>query len=309
MKNIFLSIGIVLILSMLFIPLLSLGGEKEEKKSEKEEKTIRVLMSESGEIEEISIKDYIFGVVSAEMPAEYETEALKAQAVASYTYALYKTKENSQREYDITDSPDTAQHFIKREKAREKWGDKAYVYEEKIDNAVGEVLGQFVAYEKEPILALYYAISAGKTENVKDVFGIDLPYLSSVDSSFEIDSKGYSSSLKLSAEEFKELIKNEVELSGEPSTFLGEIKKRENGYVESLIIGGKEFKGTEIRKIFSLRSANFDVCFDENFIFTVRGYGHGVGLSQTGAQCLSKQGKTYTEILNYYYKDCEILSE
>lgn len=308
MKNNLISIGIILFLSMLFIPLLSLNG-KPAQKEEKEQKTIRVLMSDSGQVEEITIKDYIFGVVSAEMPAEYETEAIKAQAVASYTYALYKSKENSEKEYDLTDSPNTAQHFIKREKAREKWGEKADLYEEKIESAVSEVSGQFVAYENKPILALYYAISAGKTENVKDVFGIELPYLIPVDSSFEIDSKGYLSSLELTAEEFKELIKNEVELSGEPTSFLGEIKRRENGYVESLFIGGKEFKGTEIRKIFSLRSANFDVQFNEKFIFTVRGYGHGVGLSQTGAQCLAKSGKTYKEILNHYYPNCEILSE
>ncbi len=307
MKNNFISIGIILFLSMLFIPLLSLSGHKT--KTAEAEKTIRVLMSENGEVEEVKIKDYIFGVVSAEMPAEYETEAIKAQAVASYTYALYKSKENSEKEYDLTDSPNTAQHFIKREQAREKWGEKASIYEEKIDSAVNEVLGEFVAYENKPILALYYAISAGKTENVKDVFGIDLPYLTSVNSEFEIGSKGYLSSLEVTPEEFKELIKNEVELSGEPNAFLGEIKRRENGYVESLFIGGKEFKGTEIRKIFSLRSANFDVSFDEKFIFTVRGYGHGVGLSQTGAQCLAKEGKKYIEILKHYYKDCEILSE
>ncbi len=306
MKNIFVYILVLLFLSMLFIPFISLKTPSTTE--ETKEKTIRVLITEENKVECLKITDYIFGVVAAEMPAEYSEEALKAQAVAAYTYALYKQKENANKDYDITDSPDTAQHYITKEKAKEKWGEKADFYIEKLEGCVEKVAGEYVAYNSEPILALYYAISAGKTENVKDVFGIDLPYLVSVESSFDTEANGYQSTLELTPEEFAEAIKNEVELSGEPENWLGEIKERENGYVETIKIGEKEFKGTEIRKIFSLRSANFDIAFSDKFKFTVFGYGHGVGLSQTGAEGLAKQGKTYKEILNHYYINCEILS-
>ena len=319
MKNILIYLAVALILLMLFLPLISLNGTGtalggvEEIKIEEitagESEKFSVLISETGQTEEIPVADYIFGVVAAEMNASFHTEALKAQAVAAYTYALRRRAENADKPYDITDSPSTDQHYINEASAREKWGDKADEYVEKIKGAVAAVEGEFVAFSGEPILALYHSASGGKTEDIKNVFGTELPYLVSVDSLGDILSEEYSSECKFSNEEFKKLVGENADLSGEISSWVGETRHRENGYVESVMIGGKALSGVQIRKLFSLRSANFDIKYDNGFIFTVRGYGHGVGLSQTGAEYMARQGGTYKEILLWYYKNTEILKE
>lgn len=317
MKNILIYIAVILILLMLFLPLIAISPQSVAKGNEENFKTeeisateaekFKVFLSQTEEISEIKAEDYIFGVVAAEMPLSYSEEALKAQAVAAYTYALRRSKENADKPYDITDSPDTDQHYISMEKAKEKWGEKAGEYEEKLRKAVNEVKGEFIAFSDEPILALYHSSSGGKTENIKDVFGTELPYLVSVDSLGDIMDKEYESKADFSVEEFEKLMGEHTDLSGPLNTWVGGTKHRENGYVESINIGGKAFSGVEIRKIFSLRSANFELSFDEGFIFTVHGYGHGVGLSQTGAEYMAKQGGTYKEILLWYYKGTEIL--
>lgn len=319
MKNILIYLAVALILLMLFLPLISINGsgnalggaesEKTEEKAVQKSEKFSVLISETGKIEEIPAADYIFGVVAAEMNASYHPEALKAQAVAAYTYALRRKGENAEKQYDITDSPNTDQHYITEAAAREKWGDKAEEYSEKIKNAVSAVEGEFVAFSGEPILALYHSCSGGKTEDIKNVFGTELPYLVPVDSLGDLLSDEFSSECLFSNEEFKKLVGENADLSGEISTWVGETRHRENGYVESVLIGGKALSGVEIRKIFSLRSANFDIKYDNGFVFSVRGYGHGVGLSQTGAEYMAQQGGGYKEILLWYYKGTEILKK
>ncbi len=320
MKNIYVIIAALLILCMLFLPLIAIGGKQTEDlpnippstdtDTEKKEETITVLNSETGQNMKMNISDYIFGVVSAEMPAEYCEEALKAQAVAAYTYALYKIKENADKPYDITDSFATDQHYISEQEAQQKWGEQAVTYTEKIKNAIKSVEGEYISYSGEPILALYHAISGGKTENILDVFSVELPYLVSCDSIGDLLDKEYQSTVSLTQEQFGTLLKDKVTLSGDAKNWVGQVQHRDNGYVKSVAICGKEFKGTEIRSIFSLRSANFDLSFDGvSFNFNVRGYGHGVGMSQTGAEYMAKQGGTYKEILMWYYKNCEITKQ
>lgn len=318
MKNIYVIISLILIFFMLLLPLLSLkGGESTGKEEnavitfgglEDESAQVSVLMSDTQKIEKMDINDYIFGVVAAEMPALYEKEALKAQAVAAYTYALHRAQQNSDKPYDITDSPATDQCYISKEKAQEKWGENAAEYEEKIKGAISEVEGEYIAYNKKPILALYHAISGGKTESCKAVFGQDLPYLTVCDSIGDLTAKGYLQTVEFTAAELKEKLANKVSLSSDEGEWIGEIKHRDNGYTESIKICGKSLTGTELRTALSLRSANFDAEYKNGkFVFTTRGYGHGVGMSQAGAQHLAKQGGTYKEILLWYYKDCEIV--
>lgn len=317
MKNIYVIIAALLILFMLFLPLISIGGKQIEDlpetqnitdtEKDKKEQNIIVLNSETGQNMNMKMSDYIFGVVAAEMPAEYCEEALKAQAVAAYTYALYKIKENADKPYDITDSFATDQHYIDEQETQKKWGEKAAKNSEKIKNAVKSVEGEYISYSGEPILALYHAISGGKTENILDVFSVELPYLVSCDSIGDLLDAEYQSSVVLTPEQFSTILKDKVTLSGEAKDWVGQIQHRDNGYVKSVNVCGKEFKGTEIRSIFSLRSANFDLSYDGvSFNFNVRGYGHGVGMSQTGAEYMAKQGGTYKEILMWYYKNCEI---
>ena len=157
-------------------------------------------------------------------------------------------------------------------------------------------------------MALYHAISGGKTESCEAVFGNSLPYLCGVDSSGDILNPDYQKTQSFTPEQFSTALKEVVELSGEPINWITEVKTQENGYIESVTVGGVTVKGTEIRKLLGLRSANFDVAFGQNFDFTVRGYGHGVGLSQSGADYLAKQGKTAEEIINWYYPGCTIKS-
>ncbi len=318
MKNIYVIISLILIFFMLLLPLLSLKGEESTGKEENavitfggledESAKVSVMMSDTQKIEKMDINDYIFGVVAAEMPALYEKEALKAQAVAAYTYTLNRAQQNSDKPYDITDSPATDQCYISKEKAQEKWGENAAEYEEKIKGAISEVEGEYIAYNKKPILALYHAISGGKTESCKAVFGQDLPYLTVCDSIGDLTAKGYLQTVEFTAAELKEKLANKVSLSSNEGEWIGEIKHRDNGYTESIKICGKSLTGTELRAALSLRSANFDAEYKNGkFVFTTRGYGHGVGMSQAGAQHLAKQGGTYKEILLWYYKDCEIV--
>ena len=317
MKNIYVIISLILIFFMLLLPLLSLkkaegpsgeqgsvtvSGELEQKNAQ-----ISVYISESGKIEKMDVGEYIFGVVAAEMPALYNEEALKAQAVAAYTYALYRAETNKDKEYDITDSPSSDQCFITAEKAREKWGEKAAEYEEKIMGAVSAVAGEYLSYNGKPALALYHAISGGKTENSSSVFGQELPYLVSKESIGDLTANGYSSSAEFTITEFKERLKESVSFSKSEGEWIEAVNKSENGYVKSVSICGKSLSGVEIRELFALRSANFDLEYkNEKFVFSVRGYGHGVGMSQAGANFMAAQGNTYKEILLWYYSGCEI---
>lgn len=311
MKNIYIFIAAALIFFMLLLPLLSLKEpEKPQQSIQKNEQlaepSFAVLNTKTGEINEVSAEEYIFGVVAAEMPAIYEKEALKAQAVAAHTYALYKKEKNAAEPYDITNDFSIDQAFITRTEAIEKWGSNAAEYENKINNAVREVAGQYLTYGGKPILALYHAISGGKTESCANVFGNELPYLCVIDSAGDLLNPEYCTVQAISPQDFKSILEGRVAFLGEPREWITNVQYRENGYVESITVCGTEISGREIRSLFSLRSANFDVAFGENFDFTVRGYGHGVGLSQSGANYMAQQSMSYIEILNWYYPGCTL---
>lgn len=317
MKRMYLISVFVLTIAMLFFPLAARGGEKGEDKLPAmgepflsplpiESETVRVLRSETGKIEEMSVEDYLFSVVAAEMPALYEVEALKAQTVAAYTYAMCKaSKEN--KGYDISDDSSVDQAFVTREKAREKWGSNADTYEEKIRSAVKSVLYEKITYNSSLILAAYHAISSGKTENAADIWGGNYSYLVSVESEGDKLSPNYLSTVALTEAELKEKLKDIVTLDGDAAAWFGDIGKSDSGSVLTAVVGGKAVSGSDIRSALSLRSANFDVAYsDGTFTFTVRGYGHGIGMSQYGAHYMAMQGKTYKEILLHYYPGCKI---
>lgn len=314
MKNIYVIISLTLIFFMLLLPLLSLSTEAKENvqniaqtgsflnvEASKSGK-IKVKISESGEIKEIDEKDYILGVLAAEMSAESEAEALKAQAVAAYSFMLVRKSENAAGEYDITDSYLTDQHYIDEQKQNEKWGEKAAENREKLKKIVNSVAGEYLCFDGKPALALYHAISGGKTESALDVYGKEYPYLISCDSLGDLFAAGYQSTAEVTAQEFcQKLGVNENDIKKI------ELSCRPNGYIDTLKIGEKSFSGRDIRTAFSLRSANFQVNVkDDKVIFSVCGYGHGVGMSQAGACYLAAQGSTYKEILLWYYKGCTI---
>lgn len=308
-------ISLVVIFSMLVIPLSALSKSdniatptaKPQNNIAYETQTndlgfekIKVL--KDGDVTQYSANDYIFGVVAAEMPALYETEALKAQAVAAYTFACYRKLNNTNGEYDISADSDTAQCFITREEARARWGEKADEYTQKIDNCIAAVEGELLLYEGQPIFAAYHAISSGTTNSCADVWASDLPYLKSVDSAGDPLADGYLSEATFTADQIAEKLKIITAPLGEPKNYFADIKTTDNGYVQNVTYCGKQMSGSEICKSLDLRSANFSVNFAENsFTFTVKGYGHGVGMSQTGADYMAKQGSNYKEILLHYY--------
>lgn len=317
MKRLYLVSIFILMIAMLFFPLAAKGDKKEGanlpamgepflEAAPEDDKKIRVLRSANGEIEEMSVEDYLFSVVAAEMPALYETEALKAQTVAAYTYAMRKA-EASDKDYDITDDSSVDQAFTPPEKAREKWGENADTYEEKIRSAVKSVLYKTVTYNGELILAAYHAISSGKTENAADIWGGGYSYLVSVESTGDKLSPNYLSTVTFTEEELKEKLSDLVALSGDAASWFGDIGKTDSGSVMTAVVGGKAVSGGDIRGALSLRSSNFDLSYaDGTFTFTVRGYGHGIGMSQYGAHYMAMQGKNYKEILLHYYPGCEV---
>ena len=269
--------------------------------------TLRVLDKESGTVTEMTPEEYIFGVLAAEMPALYDKEALKAQAVAAYTFALNRQTENADKDYDITTDMGTDQSFITEEKAREKWGDKADEYCDKLKGAVKEVENFAVTYDGKPILAVYHAISSGKTEDCENVWGKAYPYLKSVASPGDSLAPDYISKAVFSADDLRDKLSKTVELSGEPQDYFGKTERTASGTVKSIEVCGSDLSGGEIRSALSLKSSDFEVLYkDGEFVFTVYGYGHGVGMSQYGADCMAKQGSDFKEILLHYYSECKV---
>jgi stage II sporulation protein D len=278
----------------------------------KKEGEISVYITETKETVILSKNEYMCGVVAAEMPAVYEDEALKAQAVCAYTYLCKKLEENNNTNYDITDDYKTDQAYISKEKRKERWGEKFSEYENKISAAVQAVENKIITYNGEIIFAAYHAISSGKTEKAVNIWGGDYPYLSTVDSIGDLLCKDYLSEVTFSVKDFEEILKkNGAEPNGKASEYLGQPLKSDVGTVLKMSICQKEFKGTEIRTMFELRSSNFDLIYNEEtgFKFTVRGYGHGVGMSQYGANYMAQQGKTFEEIIKHYYGGTKILEK
>ena len=313
MKKIF-AFSVAVATLLLLLPLTVLGQPSTQATSQgvikieeiTPQKSFKILRSATGEVEEISYDDYIFGVLAAEMPASYEAEALKAQAVAAHTFALHRKATNKNKDYDITDDFTIDQAFITEESAKEKWGDNADEYITKLKNAVESTKNLALTYNGEIALAVYHAISFGKTEDCKNVWGGNYPYLVSVSSAGDKLSPNYKSTKSVTLEEIKTAFK-ELNLSNTPADYFKNIIKTEAGGIKSVTLCGNQVSGGEIRKQLDLRSNCFEVAYkDGAFQFTVYGYGHGVGMSQTGANYMAQQGADFKEILCHYYTGCKI---
>ena len=262
--------------------------------------TIRVLNS-NNEIKVLNIEDYLIGVVSSEVPVSFEKEALKAQAVASRTYALKQIEDNKDKNYDVTDNV-LSQVYSTDDALKEKWGSNFDEYYNKIKTVVNETKGEFISYDNNPIFAFFFSTSNGTTEDNVNVFGADLPYLKPVDSSFDLDETNYVSTKEYTIDEFYNLLGIPVD-----DLEITNIKRSNSNRVLYLEINGVSFKGRELQKILSLKSNDFDIKEENNkIIITTKGYGHGVGMSQYGANALAKKNMGYQDILKYYYRGVEI---
>ena len=273
--------------------------------------TVKIMSAESKNITETTLREYLIGTVAAEMSMTYHEEAIKAQIIASHTLLEHSKLSKSEEigEADITDSSQTHQGYIDIDARKEKWGDNYSKYREKAEKCVDEVMDLIIQYDGEPITAAFHAISNGKTENASDVWGGTYPYLISVESAGDKLSPSYSSELTVTADEFKSIMEKQgTDLGDDPNSWIGEIIRTETGMVKEIAVGDKTFKGSEIRSFFSLKSSTFDCKYgDGNFSFIVSGYGHGVGMSQYGADFMARQGLTYKEILQHYYPGTKII--
>jgi len=250
-------------------------------------------------------EEYILGVLMAEMPAEFELEALKAQAVAARTYMAQKVKFSAataeHRGGEICTDSTHCQAYISVEDAKKKWGKNASLYYKKCKNAVKSTEGVIAVFNGEPIKAVFHAYASGRTEDAEDVWGSKVEYLKSVDSPGDKLAPKFETEVEVSLEEFKDKLTKAYNVDFS-DRLIGDINRSEGGAVTKIEIGNKTLKGTEIRTLFSLRSGCFDiVTSDDNIVFKVKGYGHGVGMSQYGANYYAKKGYKYEEILSKYY--------
>ena len=216
--------------------------------------------------------------------------------------------QNAQKDYDITDDYSIDQGYLTQKKRKEKYKDSFEKMEKRVKNLVKTVKNQLIFYKNEPILALYHDTSGGKTENAKDIWGGDYPYLVAVESVSDLLNPEYLSTVTYTKPEFLARLKTlGGSLSNDKSDFVGKATTTDSGTVKTIKIGAKSYTGQSVRKAFSLRSANFDLVYeDKKFIFTVRGFGHGVGMSQYGAKSMANDGDSYKQILEWYYKGCKI---
>lgn len=296
---------IFMFITLVGIPLVvAFFGPKPESGLKSGDIMITVLKTESNKIEEVPLEEYLKGVVAGEMPASFHTEALKAQAVAARTYILNKMvkpdPDSPHPKAIVCDDSTHCKAWMSDELITEKFGESWHTeYEPKILAAIEATKGEIMVYNGEPIVAVFHSTSSGRTENSADVWGGDYPYLKSVESPGDSESPKYATEVTVDRQTFTNT------LGVEPK--IGEYTRSEGGSVMSLDIGGKLFRGADLRSMFRLNSADFTIEETaDSFIFHVLGSGHGVGMSQYGANYLAKNGKSYQDILKAYYTGVEI---
>lgn len=303
-------------LIMLLTPAAALDGPSTLKKSgtgtvlRKSGETVTVLACADGKTAKIDMREYLTGVLAAEMSPDDHEEALKAQAVAAHTYALYIIeKGGAEKGADITDSPSVHQGYRDEDSRREMWGEDFEKNEEKLASAADCAVNRIITYNGKPALAAYHGISAGKTQSAADLWKSDEPYLVSVASPGDRLSPDYSETVVFSVEDFREAVEKipGVSLGENEENWLGELTLNDSGYVDGVIIGGAEIPASKIRELFGLKSTAFTLDLTASgFRFITHGSGHGVGMSQYGADYMARQGCTFEEILAHYYPGTEL---
>lgn len=247
----------------------------------------------NGSVINLNMTDYLIGVVSSEMPASFNLEALKAQSVLARTYAL-KAKQTGRK---LTDTVST-QSYIDIDQMKNKWGNSFNTYYNKIKNAVENTNGEYLSYNGNYIEALYHSTNNGKTESSLDVFGNYYPYLISVSSEYDKNASSYLRTINMPLD----AISNKLGLSLNNDSVISILSYTDGGNIKEININGNNFSGKKVRELLGLRSADFDISIsDNNANITTRGYGHGVGMSQYGANGMANAGYSYKDILSHYY--------
>ncbi len=288
--------------------------ENVEQYNYKEYNKIKLLHKKDKKIEEIPLDEYLLGVVSAEMPANFEQEALNAQALVARTYTIYSIKRNKNKHEgaDICDSSTCCQAWISKEDRLARWNeDVREEYWNKIVKAVNTTKGKVITYNGDVIDAFFHSNSGGITEIPVNVWGgTNFPYLQSVQTSGEEGYSQYSSEVTLTQEELINKIRAKhsdfnIDISQQDSVKI--LEYTEAGRVKNIQIGNLKLSGVEVRSLLGLKSTNFKIEINNGKVtFIVTGYGHGVGMSQTGADSMAKQGNNYEEIIKHFYTGVEI---
>lgn len=274
-------------------------------------KYFNILNTATGKIQKVHVKDYVRGALAAELPATFHIEAMKAQAVSAHTYALraqqtQKLKPDPDlKGADFSADPDHMKGYLLEKQAKELYGNNFDFYWKKICEAADSTLDTILVYEGEPILAAYHSTSVGVTEGAENVWTTGLPYLTPVLSEGDLLSPDYETTTSLSPEEVEKKFKSkypDLKFPTEKKQWFQVIERSPSGYILLIDAGDSTLHGKDVRSVLDLRSSDFDVTYENGkFNFTVRGYGHGVGLSQYGADYMARQGATYEEILTHYY--------
>lgn len=276
----------------------------------------KVLDVSTGEVYSVPVREYVIGAVCAEMPASFGEEALKAQAVAAHTYAERRrlqekdSPDPSLKGADFSNDTSKYQGYFTPEQIRERFGGSFEDSYGRISSAVDEVLPYLITYRDEPVIAAFHSLSSGRTESAENVWGTKVDYLVPVDSSADISAPKYLDSASFTRQELEERLKASfpsAELGGDMRQWVTVDSVSDSGTVISAHVGNTETTGNDIRIALGLRSACFAVEYRENeAVFTTRGFGHGVGMSQYGADAMAAQGSSWREILMHYYPHCEI---
>ena len=272
--------------------------------------TVRVL--HDGKLMEMDMEQYIVGVTAAEMPADFEPEALKAQAVAARTYALYCARTKRHPDADVCTDSACCQAWMSDDAMRRSWGDSCKDRLSRITEAVLSTRGEYLCYDGAPVFAAFHSSSAGMTEDCGEIWS-PLPYLVSVDSPETAgDVPDYISYRALSPLDFRDTIlhdRPDADFSAPETQWVEAVERDGSGRVSSVKIAGIQLGGVEMRSLFSLRSTHFALEYMEGaFLFTVTGFGHGVGMSQYGAEAMADDGADYTRILAHYYPGTTLVS-
>ncbi|MBC8585536.1 stage II sporulation protein D [Youxingia wuxianensis] len=254
---------------------------------------------------------FVRGAVAAEMPPTFHKEALKAQAVAAHTYALVQKANHEQepdktiKEADFSADPENWKVYTTEEIFKERYGELGDAYWKMICEAADEAAGYILTYEDEPIVAAYHSMSSGTTEDASNVWTGSAPYLVPVESYGDTLAPDYESAAVFSVQQVQQVLTDaypKIQLPQDPAQWFEIVQRSEGGYVTKMYAGDVELAGKDLRTLLQLRSADFTIsCDGSQFTFNVKGYGHGVGLSQYGADYMARQGSSFDEILLHYY--------
>lgn len=287
-----------------------LADDEEEEASQQADDepsvSVAVMRSETEQVEDVDLEKYVAGVVASEMPADFEEEALKAQALTARTFIVnHLIHQDNPDDSDVTD---TVQHQVynNEEDLRKQWGKDFNWKMDKITEAVAATDGEIITYDNDPITPAFFSTSNGYTENSEDYWDNELPYLRSVKSEWDEDSPKFLDQEVFPIGQVEEALNIDLPHS---EAIPMEMNRTDSNRVSEFTIGDSSFSGREVREQLDLSSSDFTVeQKNDHLIFTTKGFGHGIGMSQYGANGMAKKGKSYQDIVEHYYKDIEVSS-